>query len=73
MLPLPFPLALLSQAFLSFLPSSFSSLLSALRSLFLYSHFTEAEGICIVMLVAFSLAYMEERRQRAEAKKAEEV
>jgi len=32
-----------------------------------------AGGICIVMLVAFSLAYMEERRQRAEAKKAEEV
>ncbi|CAE6960190.1 unnamed protein product [Symbiodinium sp. CCMP2456] len=32
-----------------------------------------AGGICIVMLVAFSLAYMEERRQRAEAKKAEEA
>ncbi|CAE6938127.1 unnamed protein product [Symbiodinium sp. CCMP2592] len=35
--------------------------------------FTEAEGICIVMLLAFSLAYVEERRQRAEAKKAERL
>ncbi|CAE7397738.1 unnamed protein product [Symbiodinium necroappetens] len=32
-----------------------------------------AGGICIVMMVAFSLAYVEERRQRAEAKKAEEA
>ncbi|CAE7225939.1 unnamed protein product, partial [Symbiodinium necroappetens] len=30
-----------------------------------------AGGICIVMLVTFSLAYLAERRQRAEAKKAE--
>ncbi|CAE7912253.1 unnamed protein product [Symbiodinium sp. KB8] len=32
-----------------------------------------AGGICIVMLVTFSLAYLAERRQRAEAKKAEEA
>ncbi|CAE7394038.1 unnamed protein product [Symbiodinium sp. CCMP2456] len=32
-----------------------------------------AGGICIVMLVTFSLAYLAERRQRAEAKKAEDT
>jgi len=32
-----------------------------------------AGGICIVMLVTFALAYLAERRQRAEAKKAEEA
>ncbi|CAE7730255.1 unnamed protein product [Symbiodinium microadriaticum] len=32
-----------------------------------------AGGICIVMLVTFALAYLAERRERAEAKKAEEA
>jgi len=31
-----------------------------------------AGGICIAMMVAFAMAYLAERRQRAEAKKAEE-
>ncbi|CAE7577979.1 unnamed protein product, partial [Symbiodinium sp. CCMP2456] len=31
------------------------------------------DGICIRMMVAFSMAYLAERRQRAEAKKAEEA
>ncbi|CAE7249743.1 MSH1 [Symbiodinium sp. CCMP2592] len=32
-----------------------------------------AGGICIVMMVAFAMAYLAERRQRAEAKKAEDA
>ncbi|CAE6937943.1 unnamed protein product [Symbiodinium sp. CCMP2592] len=34
---------------------------------------TEAQRICIVMLVAFLLAYMEERREKDKAEKAEET